>query len=80
MLFLSLFMDLLMMFAGPGAFSAADTGVVDQGVPEGVHRVHGHLPGPPDGHNGDSHVHHGQHGHNVGPSGTAGHLPAGHHA
>ena len=64
MIFLSLFLDLLWMFSGTGAYATAD-GAVGQVDPPGEHRTHGHLPGPPDGHDGDSHLHHGQHGHTV---------------
>ncbi len=69
MIFLSLLMDLMLMFGGAGAFATTD---VDQAVVNtDPHRTHGHLPGPPldNGHVGDSHLHHGQHGHDVTPSG-----------
>ena len=61
MIFMSLMLDLLLMFGGPAVFATADDPVL---VPA-EHRTHGHLPGPPDGHNGDTHLHHGQHGHTL---------------
>lgn len=67
MIFLSLFLDLLWMLGGAGVFATADSGAVF--VPP-EHRTHGHLNTvPPDGHDGDAHIHHGQHGHTV-PSDT----------
>ncbi len=62
MIFLSLFLDLMLMLGGGGAFATADPGQV---VGPAEHRTHGHLPGVPDGHDGDTHLHHGQHGHTV---------------
>ena len=61
MIFLSLLVDLMLMFGGAGAFNAAETEV----VAADAHRTHGHLPGPPLGgsHYGNTHEHHGQHGH-----------------
>ncbi len=42
------------------------------------HTVHGHVTTtPPDSHDGDSHVHHGQHGHTITPGTEC--LPPGHH-
>jgi len=68
MLFLSLFMDLMMLLnigaaqQGQGDYAAVST-------PD--HTIHGHLPGPVAPHFDGlaSHLHHGQHGHDVGPSG-----------
>jgi len=70
MLFLSLFMDLMLLFGGPASIDLAASagGTVEQ------HATHGHLPGATDGHNGTTHLHHGQHGHGVGPSGGEHHL------
>ena len=63
MIFLSLLMDLLLMLGGAGAFATADGGSVF--VPP-EHRTHGHLPGPPNNHSGNTtHIHHGSHGHTV---------------
>ncbi len=62
MIFLSLFLDLMLMLGGAGAFATDDSGQV---FGPAEHRTHGHLPGPPDGHDGDTHLHHGQHGHSV---------------
>ncbi|GEM_PF-4731875 len=78
MIFLSLLMNLMLMFStGVGLNMVTPNAVLDPQI-SGEHRTHGHLPGPPDGHNGDSHLHHGQHGHSVGPSGGGDHLPPGH--
>jgi len=67
MLFLSLFMDLMMLLnigaaQGQGDYAAVST-------PD--HTIHGHLPGPVAPHFDGlaSHLHHGQHGHDVGASG-----------
>jgi hypothetical protein len=63
--FLSLFLELMLMFGGSGGVAVINTQSVDDG---GVHRIHGHLPGPQDGHDDGStpHAHHGQHGHTAG--------------
>ena len=68
MLFLSLLLDMLLMVGGGGAF------VVSDGL-AGEHRTHGHLPGPPNGHVDDNttHIHHGIHGHTVGPTDNGNH-------
>ena len=68
MIFLSLLVDLMLMFGGAGAFATPDSEVGV--VVTGEHRTHGHLPPPPpnDGHGGTTHEHHGQHGHTVGPN------------
>lgn len=60
MIFLSLFLDLLLAFGGTAAFATAEGDPVLQGA----HRTHGHLPGPGDDH-GNTHEHHGRHGHTV---------------
>ena len=73
MVFLSLFLDLLLMLGGSTNFATAEGDAVEQ------HRTHGHLPGPPDGHNGDSHLHHGQHGHRVTFGGGGNHQVPPHH-
>jgi hypothetical protein len=62
MLFLSLFLDLMMIlgFGGLGRVDFAQ-----------IHDIHGHFPGPVDPHFEGlaNHLHHGQHGHSVDPSG-----------
>lgn len=76
MVFLSLFLDLMFMFGG-GSLAVIDT---QSSAVTGVHRIHGHLPGPQDGHDDGStpHDHHGQHGHTAGgPIGA--HTVGGHH-
>ena len=59
MIFLSLLMDLMLMFGG----AVTNGATLDNGVNQSAHTVHGHLPGGGNGHNGTSHLHHGQHGH-----------------
>ena len=47
-------------------------------LPCAAHTVHSHVTTtPPDAHNGDSHIHHGQHDHNILPGTEC--LPPGHH-
>ena len=65
MIFLSLFLELLLLLGG----GRADFAALDNGVGQAAHTIHGHLPGPSDGHAGTSHLHHGQHGHLGGTSG-----------
>jgi uncharacterized protein (TIGR03437 family) len=61
--------------ANPTNNSATDPTAI---VPCADHTVHGHITTtPPDAHDGDSHAHHAQHGHNL-IAGTVC-LPAGHH-
>ncbi|MBI3665253.1 MAG: hypothetical protein HY236_03360 [Acidobacteria bacterium] len=73
MFFVSLFMSLAWMFGGSMDI-AASGGVFDR-VYGPYHAVHGHRPGPPNGHSENTtHQHHGTHGHSV-PLG----LDGGHH-
>ncbi len=72
MIFLSLWLDLMLFLFGNAALtgSAALGGAING--PE--HTTHGHLPGPPDGHNGSTHEHHGQHGHTAAPDSGGNHF------
>ncbi len=59
-------------------FGSPAGGSVGGGAACADHTVHGHITTtPPNGHDGDSHIHHGQHGHTI-PAGTEC-LPPGHH-
>jgi hypothetical protein len=62
MIFLDLIFDVFLLFAlwtwAPSDIPANYSGEVNE------HTIHGHLPGPSD-HSGNSHQHHGQHGHIV---------------
>jgi hypothetical protein len=59
-------------------FGSPAGGSVGGGAACADHTVHGHITTtPPNGHDGDSHIHHGQHGHTI-PTGTEC-LPPGHH-
>jgi hypothetical protein len=81
MFFLTFWMNLMLLMSGgsmglntisPNALVGVDLVSTDE------HRTHGHLPGPPDGHDGDTHNHHGQHGHLTTPNNGGDHLPPGH--
>ena len=69
MLFLSLFMDLMMLLNIGAAQQGQGGDYAVAGEPD--HTIHGHLPGPvaPHFEGLADHFHHGQHGHDVDPSG-----------
>ena len=71
MLFLSLFMDLMMLLNIGAAQQGGQGDYAQVGTPD--HTIHGHLPGPVAPHFTGlaDHLHHGQHGHDVGGSGHA---------
>ena len=66
MIFLSLLLDMFLFLFGGVDVTLLNTAALDGSV---SHEIHGHEPGPPDGHNGSTHEHHGQHGHTAGASG-----------
>jgi len=67
----AIYANIMNFFGSPAGGSLGGAACAD-------HTVHGHITTtPPNGHDGDSHIHHGQHGHTI-PAGTEC-LPPGHH-